>query len=608
MSKLVQFEVDCDLETFVVYFLDPSWYQRFLNEKLEDLNIQVGDWSSNPGTSNFTRKIRSHHPSKISFPGLPSHAESTKTQSLSIQGQGLSDQTSIVLRIAEINSFRDIPYAEYFNVHLDWTITCKRQTRAQNKSKSSDRMSTKNILNTEKATRNSDTFKDSKADEVSERDQRLVCVVDVVLEFKFFQSTWLQSTIESNTRSELLLVYESWRSFATETSAWARSQYQNLYVFQGETKVPFRLTADPCDNEPAAAGLGDSESKSNSSIQGVTEEPIPLSSPRERRAANSSTKLSETGAIYDEDYEEDLFFDALDGTEHDSLHSLRNADDIQHPSRRPFLSTRDVAVNVVEVFFVLSAFFFWKVHEFYMSIMDLFSVEPKEFIGKVQDTFQYSRGYELTLRKPDLWGPMIAVLCIPHTLLISLEITKNGCNQAAMLGSGVVIAWGFWMGLSILYRLVSFFLAPAIRPAHCFALVGYSFFSWNLALLTSWIMAHVLGLDGWLLKLPLMCCGLPTSLSQGYLFFNKTFPVAVSQGNAITNRTVEFRGVVFTVRQIVKGLVFAVIAGMHFNAFMYLAYVYLQERRQMCHLSFLVEFGKGFTFNPSFFLGDQERK
>jgi hypothetical protein len=40
--------------------------------------------------------------------------------------------------------------------------------------------------------------------------------VSVTLDFKFFKSTWLQSTIESNTKAELMEVYELWINFANE--------------------------------------------------------------------------------------------------------------------------------------------------------------------------------------------------------------------------------------------------------------------------------------------------------------------------------------------------------------------------------------------------------
>jgi hypothetical protein len=90
---------------------------------------------------------------------------------------------------------------------------------------------------------------------------------------------------------------------------------------------------------------------------------------------------------------------------------------------------------------------------------------------------------------------------------------------------------------------------------------------------------------------------------QGMLFFRASFTKKIlSDRNA--SRTLEIRGYVFTIKQILKCAAFLVIAGIHFNCFVYLAHVYLAERRTVCHLSFLMTFSKGFTFSPSLFLSD----
>ena len=55
-----------------------AWYERFLTEQLEDLSVNVSEWSDIPGaesSSSRVRNVSSYHPSKVSFPGLPSHAE-----------------------------------------------------------------------------------------------------------------------------------------------------------------------------------------------------------------------------------------------------------------------------------------------------------------------------------------------------------------------------------------------------------------------------------------------------------------------------------------------------------------------------------------------------
>ena len=79
----------------------------------------------------------------------------------------------MTLSIKETNSFRGIPYADYCTVNTEWVI-------------------------------------------VSNSIDGSECVVKIFLDFNFMKSTWLQGTIESNTRSELLSVYELWYSSAEE--------------------------------------------------------------------------------------------------------------------------------------------------------------------------------------------------------------------------------------------------------------------------------------------------------------------------------------------------------------------------------------------------------
>jgi hypothetical protein len=74
---LTQFPLNVDMDTFVsLFWMKTKWYEDFLANKLSDLSINVGEWGSTPeNPSMHTRTICSYHPSKISFPGLPSHAE-----------------------------------------------------------------------------------------------------------------------------------------------------------------------------------------------------------------------------------------------------------------------------------------------------------------------------------------------------------------------------------------------------------------------------------------------------------------------------------------------------------------------------------------------------
>jgi hypothetical protein len=77
-TVLKEFLLQCDIDLFLKdFWLDIGWYERFLSEKLGDISVNVEDWiPSSSGLQNtFTRNVKSYHPSKMSFPGLPSHAE-----------------------------------------------------------------------------------------------------------------------------------------------------------------------------------------------------------------------------------------------------------------------------------------------------------------------------------------------------------------------------------------------------------------------------------------------------------------------------------------------------------------------------------------------------
>ena len=122
-------------------------------------NLYVtGDVESNE----IHRKISSDHPSKVSFPGLPTHAHSMKTQTIQVY----DEEKKMIIK--EVNDFEGIPYADYFSVIIHWYVF---------------------DIN------NGDSFE---------------CDVKIMLGFQFHKSTWLASTIESNTRAELKGVYEMW--------------------------------------------------------------------------------------------------------------------------------------------------------------------------------------------------------------------------------------------------------------------------------------------------------------------------------------------------------------------------------------------------------------
>ena len=77
-----EFSLNIGLETFYnLFWVDKDFYESFLIDQLKDIKISIGDWqvevASNDSSSSSVsyREVISFHPSKVSFPGLPSHAE-----------------------------------------------------------------------------------------------------------------------------------------------------------------------------------------------------------------------------------------------------------------------------------------------------------------------------------------------------------------------------------------------------------------------------------------------------------------------------------------------------------------------------------------------------
>lgn len=78
---LKKFNLSMSCEQFLSQFWyddNHHFYESFLRDKLQDVGISIVAWSSSSSemkAMSRQRTVRSFHPSKISFPGLPSHAE-----------------------------------------------------------------------------------------------------------------------------------------------------------------------------------------------------------------------------------------------------------------------------------------------------------------------------------------------------------------------------------------------------------------------------------------------------------------------------------------------------------------------------------------------------
>ena len=87
-----------------------------------------------------------------------------------------SDNREKSINIKESNSFKGIPYSDYFRVNTEWRVTQHQKDYIDN------------YIN-----------------------------IKIYLEFIFYKSTWLQGTIESNTKAELLTIYDLWYQTALNT-------------------------------------------------------------------------------------------------------------------------------------------------------------------------------------------------------------------------------------------------------------------------------------------------------------------------------------------------------------------------------------------------------
>jgi hypothetical protein len=82
-TKLKEFTLPIGLTGFLdEFWLDVGWYEKFLTEKLLDLSVEVEPWTMGNNPNVKSRKVKSFHPAKVSFPGLPSHAEVSSRSSV----------------------------------------------------------------------------------------------------------------------------------------------------------------------------------------------------------------------------------------------------------------------------------------------------------------------------------------------------------------------------------------------------------------------------------------------------------------------------------------------------------------------------------------------
>lgn len=299
---IAEFALPITIDKFCnLFWYSNSWYNIFLSEYLNDLNISIGQWNNCNEDNSKVREVKSDHPSKVSFPGLPSHAESFKVQKLTIDSSGKS------LTLIETNKFKGIPMSDYFRVDTVWNV---------------DEMN---------------------SSQLSETTIRIRIYCEVV----FNQSTWLKGTIESNTKSELLSVFNLWKDVALKTiqednmaqlnlsnnQLVIDEQIDRIHTSQSLTDVRF----------PPLFVLDDSEVNGSNNLFSDTE--LQFYDCEEGSQSLSSSSHSNPSIKYD-DGDLDEEYSALLKDVKQKQENMRGSYKLHHhPFDKYLLTKRDIAVN-----------------------------------------------------------------------------------------------------------------------------------------------------------------------------------------------------------------------------------------------------------------------
>jgi len=617
--KVAEFDLRIEFGAFLCEFwTDPTWYEAFLRETLGDRDITIGDWSTEAESGVMVRDVKSYHPSKISFPGMPSFAESIKSQSVEITLDNEDEQCAV---IRETNNIRGIPYADYFCINIKWDVTHKKKFDMSGNAGADSRHN---------GSPGSQLASPSLSLDESDCGGPH-CHIIVWLEFEFFKYTWLQGTIESNTQSELVGLYEQWQEAA---GAHIRS-----------------LARSTADVETGQGAAGEYSS--------VVVRDVPLNDVVAGSSGSGSSSIrtqpSSSQALLDEELGDVVFYDCVDGgdqlggaggsmgtlipltlsaadiaamaagggygnsprgsisgfprsnsfTRRESQSQMLGQGQTRHPlSQNPPLTTRDVAVTVVETVFVVAEASIWRMHAMYRGEWSkaLFAVAPDEVLRRILHCVVPGM-HGAALSSPDLYGPLLAVLLLPQILLLSIDVTLHGCSQTSMLGNATVVSLSLWCGLSVLYRLLALIIAPGLRLKHCLCVAGYSFFPWSLALLCSYpLEKHKVLLSGWVpggVALPLVLFGIPAALAQGWLFWEYTPYASPSMQQALFPTSVQHfaqrhsRLLQKALWAVPKVAALVVVAGTHYQLLWYLARVFLPGRKHLCNLTALTGIDRG---------------
>lgn len=486
-TDIYSFQMDVDFDSFLqIFWHEKEWLFSFLSHKLEDEEIIIGEWK-NEGEHQI-RNISTTHVTK-SFVGYSNTTNSFKEQKMIIK----ESENSKGCVVYERNSFKGMQLLECFVIDVVWNI---------NESESGS-----SITN--------------------------VYITATVI---FNQSSWLQSTIESNSIAELRRVYSLWHSHAED--------YISNKIKQNEFADAF----SPFKSE-----------------------------------------------YYEEEIE---FYDCKEfdnelrrRVSHDSLTNVYNSSEFDDRVEYHGRYNSHAIANGVEITLLIGEVLFWNLHSIYTNdIKSLYSIEPGEFVSRAYHSF-IPGGLTPVLSRPDLYGPTIALLALPQALVIAMDSSHHGCSRSILLGDAVLVSLSLLFGLSMLYRMYAFLVAPNITFKHCISIVGYSMFAWLAAILFSTFLETEYLTIGIPPQLSIVLFGIPAALAQGYVFYQST-PILLTHNHIPSYfRRLAHDNTSFTTNLLwilPKAIIFALVAGTHYQILWYIARVFLPGRKHYCNLSALI--------------------
>ncbi|EEY60881.1 uncharacterized protein PITG_13634 [Phytophthora infestans T30-4] len=223
--------LDCELRADVKRVFDLLWNdgpgQEFSHsnmEKARNIDIDIESWKpldkadavtaaevrkgfeiSKEDDYTLYRMVRSQHPPKTSFPGLPPYAGCTRTQRFRLDKSSNGGDKWDRFVITELNRMSKIPFSDYFEVEMRFVFS---------------------------------------------RDGNNYCHVQAGLVVNFLKATWFKSQINSSTRSESKEALESWAKQAIE---FLESQRNRVVPLSPTLRALSADSFNELESEPGSA-------------------------------------------------------------------------------------------------------------------------------------------------------------------------------------------------------------------------------------------------------------------------------------------------------------------------------------------------------------------